>query len=218
MSKSFPADDLATLLAFLSRKQVHAQRLLEPLFEGDRYKDLLASWRSFLQDPTTGDPEPEDAARSLIDVTSGHILRLHSRLFHQARAIHDETPAEAIHEVRIEANKLRYMIDATSSLYDRRDLDRIIDSLTRMQSVLGDFNDAQVQERNLLISGQALLEAGEGEPGVLLTVRRLAENARNRALSRRPKVERELSRFCRDDIRIDFRRFFNRDALVETSQ
>jgi CHAD domain-containing protein len=218
MSTSVPSDHLATLLAFLNRKQVHAQRLLEPLFESDRYKHLLASWRNFLQDATTGDPESEDAARSLIDVTSGHILRLHSRLFYQATAIHDETPVEAIHEVRIEANKLRYMIDATSSLYDRRDLDRMIDSLTRMQNVLGDFKDAQVQERNLLISEQALLESGEGEPGVLLTVRRLAENARNRALSLRPKVDRELSRFCRDDIRIDFRRLFNRDALVETSQ
>ena len=43
-------------LAFLSRKQVHAQRLLEPLLESNRYRDLLASWRSFLQDATTGVP------------------------------------------------------------------------------------------------------------------------------------------------------------------
>jgi CHAD domain-containing protein len=218
MSKSLPPDDLTTLLAFLSRKQVHAQRLLGGLFESDRYRDLLASWRRFLQDATTGDPAPEDAARSLIDVASGHILRLHGRLFYQAIAIHNETPAEAIHEVRIEANKLRYMIDTTRSLYDRRDLDRIIDSLTRMQNVLGDFNDVQVQERNLLISGQALLEAGEGEPELLLTVRRLAEDARNRAASLRPKVNRELSRFCQDDIRMDFRRLFKRKVLVETSQ
>ncbi len=218
MSNSLPADDLATLLAFLSRKQVHAQRLLEPLLESNRYRDLLASWRSFLQDAPTGDPEPENAARSLIDVTSGHILRLHSRLFYQAIAIHTETPAEAIHEVRIQANKLRYLLDATLSLYDRRDLDRIIDSLARMQSVLGDFNDAQVQERNLRISGQALLEAGEGEPRVLLTVRHLAEDAHNRAVSLRSKVDRELSRFCQDDIRTDFRRLFKREVLVETSQ
>ena len=218
MSNSLPADDLATLLAFLSRKQIHAQRLLEPLLESNRYRDLLASWRSFLQNATTEDLESEDSARSLIDVTPGHISRLHSRLFYQAIAIHNETPAEAVHEVRIEANKLRYMIDATRSLYDRRDLDRIIDSLTRMQNVLGDFNDAQVQERNLLISGQALLEAGEGEPRVLLTVRHLAERARNRAVSLRPKVARELSRFCQDDIRINFRRLFKREVLVETSQ
>ena len=54
--------------------------------------------------------------------------------------------------------------------------------------------------------------------GSLLTVGRLAENARNRAVSLRPQVDRELSRFCKDDIRIDFRRLFKRDALVETSQ
>jgi CHAD domain-containing protein len=120
--------------------------------------------------------------------------------------------------VRIEAKKMRYMIDATRSLHDRGDLDRIIDTLKRVQSVLGDFNDAQVQERNLLTSGRAMVEAGAGESGALLSVGRLAENARNRAVSLRAQVDRELSRFCKDGIRADFCRLFKRTTSVEASQ
>jgi CHAD domain-containing protein len=132
-------------------------------------------------------------------------------------AIHDKTPADAIHGVRIEAKKLRYMIDATRSLHDHRDLDPIIDVLKRMQSVLGDFNDAQVQERSLLDFGNALVEAGTGEPAALLTVGRLAENARNRAVSLRAQVDRELSRFCKDGIRTDFCRLFKRTTSAGAS-
>jgi CHAD domain-containing protein len=218
MSDSLPVDDLAALLAFLGRKQLHEQGLLEQLLESKRYRTLLASWRSFLQDAPPGVPEPTDAALPLVQVTSQRILRLYRRLVDQAKAIHDETPADAIHQVRIEAKKLRYMIDATRSLHDRSDLDRIIDRLKKVQSVLGDFNDAQVQEHNLVSFGSALLEAGAGESGVLLTVGRLAENARNRTVSLRPQVDRELSRFCKDGVREDFRRLFKRTASVGTAQ
>jgi CHAD domain-containing protein len=217
MSESLPADDLAALLAFLSRKQLHEQRLLERLLESNRYKALLAAWQDFLQDAPPGVPEPADAARPLVEITSRRILRLYRRLVERAVAIHDKTPADAIHQVRIEAKKMRYMIDATRSLHDRRYLDRIIDSLKRVQSVLGDFNDAQVQERNLLGSGRALVEAG-GESGPLLTVGRLAENARNRAVSLRAQVDRELSRFCKDGIQADVRRLFKRTTSVGASQ
>jgi len=218
MSESLPADDLAALLAFLSRRQLHEQRLLKRLLESNRYRALLAVWQNFLKDALPGVPEPADAALPLVEVTSRRILRLYRRLVDRAMAIHDKTPADAIHQVRIEAKKMRYMIDATRSLHDRCDLDRIIDTLKRVQSVLGDFNDAQVQERNLLSSGRAMVEAGAGESGALLSVGRLAENARNRAVSLRAQVDRELSRFCKDSIRADFCRLFKRTTSVEASQ
>src|SRR4029077_246263 len=125
----------------------------------NRYRALLSDWRDFLQDALPKVPEPADASRPLEEVTSRRILRLYRRLVDRAMAIHDKTPVDAIHQVRIEGKKLRYMIDATRSLHDRGDLDGIIDSLKRVQSVLGDFNDALVQERKLLDSGRAFVEA-----------------------------------------------------------
>jgi CHAD domain-containing protein len=218
MSESLPPRDLAVLLAFLSRKQRHEHRLLERLLESDRYRALLTGWKNFLQDAPPGVPEPLDAARPLVDVTSRRIWRLYRRLVDQAMAIDDKTPANAIHQLRIDAKKLRYLIDATRSLHDLRRLDRIIDSLKRVQSVLGDFNDARVQEQHLLDSGRSLAEAGAGESGVLLTIGRLAESARNVAVTLRAQISGELSHFCNDDIRADFGRLFKRTISVGTSQ
>jgi CHAD domain-containing protein len=217
-SESLPADDLAAFFAFLSRKQVHEQGVLKRLLESDRYEALLEGWRNFLQDPPPGVSGPAHAPRPLVEVTSRRILRLYRRLFDHAMAIHDKTPADAIHQVRIEAKKLRYMIDATRSLHDHRDLDPIIDVLKRVQSVLGDFNDAQVQERSLLDFGRDLAEAGAGEPAALLTVGRLAENARSRMVLLRAQVDRELSRFCKDGIRTDICRLFKRTTSVRALQ
>src|SRR5262249_60052402 len=79
MSESLPADDLAALLAFLSRRQLHEQRLLKRLLESNRYRALLAVWQNFLKDAPPGVPEPADAARPLVEVTSRRILRLYRR-------------------------------------------------------------------------------------------------------------------------------------------
>jgi CHAD domain-containing protein len=215
MSESFPTADFSALLAFLRRKQLHEQRQLEQLLETNRYTTLLKAWQDFLQDSPPGIPEPVDAARSLLEVTSKRISRLYRRLVEHAMAIHEKTPADAIHQVRVKAKKLRYMIDATRSLHERRDLDRIIDSLKKVQAALGDFNDARVQERQLLDAGRALAEMGAGDSGALLTIGRVAENARHRAMSLRPQVDRELSRFCSDRIQAEFRRVFKRTISVE---
>ena len=217
-SENLPSDDLAAFTAFLSRKQLHEQGLLKQLLDSERCRALLAGWQGFLQAVPPGVSEPADASRPLAEVASRRIWRLYRRLFDHAMAINEKTPADAIHQVRIEVKKLRYMIDSTRSLYDHRDLDPIIDVLKRVQSVLGDFNDAQVQERSLLDFGRALAGAGAGEPAALLTVGRLAENARNRAVSLRAQVDRELSRFCKDGIRTDFCRLFKRTTSVRVSQ
>ena len=220
-SENLPADDLAALVEFLGRKQRREHRLLEQVLESDRYRTLLAGWRDFLSNAPPGVPEPADAARPMVEVTSRRISHLYRRVVDHATAIHDKTPADAIHQVRIDAKKLRYLIDATRSLHDRRHLDPIIDRLKRVQSVLGDFNDAVVQERHLLDSGKALAKAGageSGESGALLTVGRLAESARNRAISLRAEVPGELSRFCKDDIGAHFSRLFKRNTSVGASQ
>jgi CHAD domain-containing protein len=214
----FPLDDFPALLALLDQKQRHEHRLLEGLLESDRYRELFANWRDFLENAPPGVSESAEASRLLVEVTSQRIWRLYRRLVDQAMAIHDKTPANVIHQVRTQAKKLRYMIDATRSLHDRRHLDRITDSLKSMQSVLGEFNDAIVQERHLLDSGRTLAEAGAGDSGALLTLGRLAENACNRAASLRAQVSGELARFCKDDTRANFARVFKRTTPAGASQ
>ena len=63
--------------------------------------------------------------------------------------IDDDTPAARLHELRIQCKKLRYLLDFYSSLYDREAVARIIRALKKLQDNLGDFNDLEVQQKDL---------------------------------------------------------------------
>jgi hypothetical protein len=72
----------------------------------------------------------------------------------------EHTEATRLHEVRIAAKKLRYLVDVTPAFHAADDLERILGALKRLLRVLGDFNDAHLQEERLLECGRALTAAG----------------------------------------------------------
>ena len=103
--------------------------------------------------------------------------------------------------MRIAAKKLRYLVDVTPAFYDAADLECILGALKKLQRVLGDFNDAQVQEQRLLECGRALGAAG-GPAGALLALGRLAEQSRQRRERLREQVADGLARFRARDTRV----------------
>jgi CHAD domain-containing protein len=110
--------------------------------------------------------------------------------------------------VRITAKKLRYLVDVTHSFNGARDHERILGCLKALQRVLGDFNDAHVQEHRLLECGRTLGAAG-GPTGALLVIGRLAEQSRQRREILRGQVGDELARFSAHEMRSACRRAFN---------
>ncbi len=101
-----------------------------------------------------------DARRPLADVVSHRAWRLSKRMARRGQVIDEHTDPAHLHEVRILAKKLRYLIDVTSSFYDADALDHVLSALKKVQRVLGDFNDAQAQEIRLLELARALGAAG----------------------------------------------------------
>ena len=95
----------------------------------------------------------------------------------------------------------------TPAFYDEADLSCILGALKKLQRVLGDFNDAQVQETRLLDCGRALGAAG-GPPGALLALGRLAEQTCQRRDRLRGQVVDTLARFRARTTRSACRRAF----------
>ena len=212
-----PGTDVESLSVFVRGRQRRAHRALVRQLNSDRYRSLLAEWRDLLRDGPTVIPEPARAALPLFDVSSPRIRRLYRRMIEHASVIDADTPANALHEIRLDAKKLRYLIDATRSLYPRRQVDRIIRSLKKVQSVLGDFNDARVQEQHLLDCGRALAKGRGAESGVQDLVARLAQQAHSRSVSLREPILREFEHFCEGDLSSQVRRLFGSAALAEAS-
>jgi CHAD domain-containing protein len=190
----FDGDDMNALIAFLGRTQQREYGALVSALDSTRYQRLLADWRAFLEAPIPSAPQAACAHGSLAAAVSRRAARLSRRIARNAKAIDQRTAAERIHEIRIDAKKLRYLVDVAPPGYRPADVKCILGALKKLQRSLGDFNDAHVQEALLLECGRAVGAAG-GPSGALLTLGRLAERCRQRSEHLRAEVAEKLSRF-----------------------
>ena len=205
--RDLPAADVDAILAFLSRMRRQDHDGLVQALDSDRYRRLMLAWRRFLEQPASSSPESPRAGETLAAVVSHRAWRLSRRIADGARSIDVDTTAEQLHALRIDAKKLRYLVDVTPASGDRAHLESVLAALKKLQRALGDFNDAHVQEKRLLEHRQALGATGS-PPSALLTIGRLAEEARQRRDALRPHVVEKLRRFLARDTRTACRRAF----------
>jgi CHAD domain-containing protein len=207
--EEFSAVDLDRLMAFVSGVRQQEHDTLVAALDSDRYRRLTSDWKAFLERPVTPEAEARNAGAYLSEVVSWRAWRLSRRIATGAETIDEHTTEERLHEVRIEAKKLRYLVDTMPAFYDTDDLGCILGALKKLQRALGDLNDAHVQERRLLECGQALCAAG-GPPDVALALGRLAEQSRHRRDRLRAEAFEGVARFCAKRTRSACRRAFKR--------
>ena len=208
---TIPQDEMEALTVFLAQAQKRERQALIAALDGDRFRQLLTEWATFLERSAPFHPEASNAGRLLADVVAERAWRLSRRIARSAETIDEQTPAERLHELRLDAKKLRYLIDVTPSFYDGADLERIVAALKKLQRVLGDFNDAQVQERCFIECGRSL-SAADGRPTTVLALERLAAECGERGERLRSQIADGLARFRAHDTRSACRRAFRRDA------
>jgi CHAD domain-containing protein len=196
--KEVPTDEMESLTTLLLQAQRTEHRQLVEALNGDRYRRLLSQWQAFLERSAPTAPEARNAGRPLAEVVAARAWRLCRRISRSAEAIDDETSPARLHEVRIDAKKLRYLVDVTPGFYADSELDVVLAALKKLQRLLGDFNDAQVQEARLLECARTLSTA-PGSAGVTSGIDRLAAQCRQRAARLRGQVIDGLQRFRAGD-------------------
>src|SRR5262249_8977288 len=158
------------------------------------FNRLTSEWKAFLNQPIERHPSASNASRRLADVVHERAWRLSRKISHRAADLDETTPVEAVHELRVQAKKLRYLVDVLPGSAHDVDVKRVVVALKALQRVLGDFNDAHVQEQRLIECRGAL--AATGAAGDSLTaIGRLAEQARERGERLRRDVVEEARRF-----------------------
>jgi CHAD domain-containing protein len=111
--RDLSADDFEAVMAFLGKAQEQERHRLVEALDSDRYRRLLAEWERFLRQPARFEPKAPNARLPLAKVISARAWRLSRRIAASAETINEQTPAAQLHEVRISAKKLRYLIDVT---------------------------------------------------------------------------------------------------------
>lgn len=118
----------------------------------DAYHQQVEALLDLLRRPPEGTaPEAEMEIR---DLAGRKILRQYRRIRKDGGLIDDQTPDEAVHELRIEGKKLRYLLELFADLFPKTEVKILIKQLKLLQDNLGRFNDYSVQQEFLLRSAQ----------------------------------------------------------------
>ena len=203
-----PGGGIPTLRRHIAERQRRAHRAMVTHLDSPRCRTLFSEWIRFLEHTSPASPEPAHASRLFADVVSSRAWRLYRRLAEGAAVVTDQSPPTALHQIRIAAKKLRYVADLTRGIQEGAAVDNVIAALKTLQLVLGDYNDTAVHERLLLDEGRVLVEAHPERAAVLASIGSLVEQLRARRASLRPRVLRELRRFCSQPVRSEFRHSF----------
>ena len=206
-SGNFSRDDIDALIAVLGRTQQQEHDHLVRALDSDRYQQLLSNWKAFLESSIPSNPEPVYATEPLAANIARRAWKLSKRISKRVRSVDEHTAAERLHEIRIDAKKLRYLVDVMPAVCGAGDVPFILGALKKLQRALGDLNDAGAQERLLLGCARA-----EGTPnlsaGALLTLGRLAEQSRQVQDGLRSEAIDKLSAFAARKVRKACRRAF----------
>jgi CHAD domain-containing protein len=134
------------------------------------------------------------------------------RRYRKIRGIADtlgvETPDEAVHALRIECKKLRYLMEFFSELVPGNEADAMEKALRRLQNRLGQFNDYSVQQRSLIAYWKNRKGRAAEAPGLPLAVGGLISVLYQRQQEQRGEIQEGLDGFCSGATAAAFKRVF----------
>jgi CHAD domain-containing protein len=153
------------VMARLQQERIAAQQQLRTILRSQRARDLLENWRQFLATlPTRTDLPP--AADVATWTSLKPLLIKHSRrLLQEGIAMDSATDPHRLHELRIRGKRLRYLLESFDELVEKHGVDRLARKLRKLQTVLGEHQDAAVAATRWRTLAQTLAEQGSMTPG-----------------------------------------------------
>lgn len=137
--------DLDPMQAYLQRHQKQEQRALARQLDAVRFRKLAGEWRTFLAAGFDSLTWPEKSFMPILEIACRRTWKTYRMVIEEGEAINDDSPAEALHELRISCKKLRYLMEFFQPLYPASKIHKQIKALKALQDNLGDFQDLEVQ-------------------------------------------------------------------------
>lgn len=106
-----------------------------------------------------GGERPDLARQPVGEVVAAAVARAHRRVLRSGRAIDAASPPEALHRLRKDAKRLRYLVEAFAPLIGDDELRRYVRRVRRLLDHLGAYQDAVVHHGHLLALDHELVDA-----------------------------------------------------------
>ena len=198
--------DLAPLHEFLERHARESHQRINRSLRTREFSRRLTSWREFLESPQAKSAVALNADVPIGELAHKRIRKLHRRLLDEGMAIHEQTPASIIHELRKSAKKLRYLLEFFRNFYPAEKIQLLLKSLKELQEYLGEFQDTCVQLERLRTYGETM--HGEGvSPACLLAIGALLNRLYARQQKLRDGFSTKFTRFQEESIRLKVRQW-----------
>jgi CHAD domain-containing protein len=175
---------LEPLRARIAERQRLAQAALAEELATTECQGLFNDWHEFLQAQTSGRNWSKRGLQPVSELASGRIWRSYLQVCKDGEAINDQSPAEALHELRKDCKKLRYLLEFFQHLYPQDRMRELIRHTKTMLDTLGRFQDLEVQANSLHSLSEGLFAQGSpGQQAEQLLMEALAnEQAKERTL------------------------------------
>jgi CHAD domain-containing protein/CYTH domain-containing protein len=109
----------------------------------------LETLRRFaLRDDESG-LDGDKSKKPYLPAVKSNLRKLHAKVLRDGERLKKDTPAEAYHRVRIEVKKLRYLLEFSAPALESESLQTLLVKLKRIQTILGDHQDLDVQRNHL---------------------------------------------------------------------
>jgi CHAD domain-containing protein len=167
------AGALAPLEQHLRGARVDAHKQVVLHLSSPRFCRFLAEWQDYLTGPGDGGQATPAGNRPVSEIADERIRRAYQRFVSKGSKLGDEPQPALLHRLRIDAKKLRYLLELFHSLYDSQQVEHLVRKLKRIQDTLGDYNDLEVQRQSLAEHSQELTAQGQALPLTCQAIARL---------------------------------------------
>ncbi len=200
--------DLEPLHQFLLAHQKLEQQAMVKRINSPHFRKLLKEWRAFLEAPVPEQTAAPNATKEVARVAGKRIYKVYHRVLSEGLAIDAYSPADALHELRKNCKKLRYLLEFFTCLYPKKQIKGMIKALKVLLDNLGSFQDLEVQADKLREFAHQMVEEGSVPADTLLAMGMLVDGLLSRQHQARLEFSDRFAQFGNEQTQADFEMLF----------
>ena len=143
------AEAMQSIFAAAEIHRERAWRQAANAVRASRFEQLADDWRAFLHRPSAHGALTAKARQPTFEVAHGRVHKANRRLLERAEKLGRPPEANDLHRLRIDAKKLRYLLEFFACFFPADSVSARIDALKDLQDCLGASNDCTVQTEML---------------------------------------------------------------------
>jgi len=132
----------------LSKQRTKELQRLRKALQSRKFQSFMAQWQEYLENSILS-TSLAVGQKPCKEVASKAVRKRLRSILESGAQIGPQSPDTALHGLRIQAKKLRYLLEFYRSLFPESEMEILVKSLKKLQDNLGNFNDLSVQQKML---------------------------------------------------------------------